>query len=323
MAATSSGLLRGVTRAGAAAADQATTFGYLAGWRLVGRLPERAAQAVFRRLADEIYRRQGAGVRRLRGNLHRVRPDLGGADLEALTHDAVRSYLRYWCESFRLPAWPVEDVVRRTRTVDEHHVRDAYAQGRGVVVPLPHMANWDWAGTWACATGMPLATVAERLRPERLYDEFVAYRSTLGMQILPLTGGDAALPRLEQWVRAGGLVCLLADRDLSRTGVEVDLCEARARLPRGPAMLARRTGAPLVPVTLHYVGKELVITFHPPVPHIQGPEGLAVMTQRVADTFTAALREHPQDWHMMQRVFVDEATPARPVGSAPSGPAAG
>src|SRR3954451_23271373 len=270
MAATSSGLLRGVTRAGAAAADQATTFGYLAGWRLVGRLPEGAAQAVFRRLADEIYRRRGAGVRRLRGNLHRVRPELDDPALDALTHEAVRSYLRYWCESFRLPVWPVEGLVRRTRTVDEHHVRDAYAQGRGVVVPLPHMGNWDWAGAWACATGMPLVTVAERLEPARLYDEFVAYRSTLGMEILPLTGGDAAFPRLEQWVRGGGLVCLLADRDLSRTGVEVDLCGARARLPRGPAMLARRTAAPLVPVTLHYVGDELVITFHPPVPHAEG-----------------------------------------------------
>ena len=318
MAAPSSPLLRGVSRAGAAAADQASTLGFLAGWRLVGRLPERGAQAVFRRLADGIYRRRGAEVRRLRGNLHRVRPELDDPALDALTHEAVRSYLRYWCESFRLPAWPVEDLVRRTRTVDEHYVRDAYAQGRGVVVPLPHMANWDWAGAWACATGMPLATVAERLRPERLYDEFVAYRSTLGMQILPLTGGDAALPRLEQWVRSGGLVCLLADRDLSRTGVEVELCGGRARLPRGPAMLARRTGAPLVPVTVHYAGGDLVITFHPPVAHAEdagggtsGGTGLTRMTQDVADVFTAALREHPQDWHMMQRIFVDEPRPAR------------
>jgi phosphatidylinositol dimannoside acyltransferase len=221
----------------------------------------------------------------------------------------VRSYLRYWCESFRLPAWPVADLVRRTRTVDEHHVRDAYAQGRGVVVALPHMGNWDWAGAWACATGMPLVTVAERLEPARLYDEFVAYRSTLGMEILPLTGGDAAFPRLEQWVRGGGLVCLLADRDLSRTSVVVELCGAPARMPRGPALLARRTGAPLVPVTLHYAGEGLTLTFHAPVPHADGDEGLRAMTQGVADAFTSALRRHPQDWHMMQRVFVDDPGP--------------
>lgn len=284
--------------------DRATTLAYLAGWRLVRLLPERWAMAVFRRVADEVHRRRGTGVRRLRGNLARVRPELDDEALDELTHEAVRSYLRYWCESFRLPAWPIDDVVRRTRTVDEHHVRDSHAAGGGVVVALPHMANWDWAGAWACATGMPLATVAERLKPERLYDEFVAYRTTLGMQILPLTGGEGALPRLETWVRGGGLVCLLADRDLSRTGVEVALCGATARIPRGPALLARRTGAPLVPVTLHYTGDDMTITFHPPIPHADGPDGLVAMTQGVADAFGAALREHPQDWHMMQRVFV-------------------
>jgi KDO2-lipid IV(A) lauroyltransferase len=301
----------GLARAAQVAADQATTFGFLSGWRAVGLLPERAAQAAFARVADEIYRRRGSGVLRLQANLQRVRPDLTGSDLDELTHAAVRSYLRYWCESFRLPAWPVDDLVARTRTIGEHHVRDAYARGRGVVVPLPHMANWDWAGAWACATGMPLSTVAERLRPERLYDEFVSYRAGLGMQILPLTGGDAALPRLEEWLRAGRLVCLLADRDLSRTGVEVQLCGAPARLPRGPAMLARRAEAPLVPVTLHYVDREMTITFHPPIAPADGPEGLVQMTQGVADAFTVALREHPQDWHMMQKVFVDDLHASR------------
>jgi lauroyl/myristoyl acyltransferase len=286
--------------------DRLTTLAFLAGWRLVGRLPERLAQWLFRLAADQVFRRNGPGVRRLRANLDRISPGLAAAELEDLTRRAVRSYLRYWCESFRLAAWPTDDLVRRTRTVDEHHVREAHAAGRGVVVPLPHLANWDWAGAWACATGMPLWTVAERLRPERLYDEFVAYRRGLGMTILPLTGGDGALPRLEQWVRSGGLVCLLGDRDLTRTGVEVELCGQRARLPRGPALLARRTGAPLVPVTLHYAGRDLTIRFHPPVPHADGDDGLRAMTQGVADAFGRALREHPEDWHMMQRVFLDE-----------------
>jgi phosphatidylinositol dimannoside acyltransferase len=303
MATLPSGLLRGAGRAAAAASDQATTFGYLSGWRLVRLLPERQAQAVFRALADQTHRRGGKSVDRLRANLRVVRPELSESDLDALTHEALRSYLRYWCESFRLPAWPIEDVVRRTRTVDEHHLRDAMATGHGAVVPLPHMANWDWAGAWACAEVSPLCTVAERLKPERLYDEFVAYRRTLGMEILPLTGGDATLPKLEAWVRGGGLVCLLADRDLSRTSVEVRLCGHAARMPRGPAVLARRTGAPLVPATLHYVGDEMTIHFHPPVPHADGDEGIVAMMQGVADVFTAGISEHPQDWHMMQRVF--------------------
>jgi lauroyl/myristoyl acyltransferase len=179
------------------------------------------------------------------------------------------------------------------------------------VVALPHMANWDWAGAWAGATGMPLVTVAERLEPQRLYDEFVAFRTTLGMEILPLTGGPPTMPRLEEWVSGGGLVCLLADRDLSRTGIEVQLCGQPARMPRGPALLARRTGAALVPATLHYAGPEMVITLHPPVEHREGDEGLAAMMQDVADSFTRELRAHPEDWHMMQRVFTADLGAAR------------
>lgn len=297
---------RGLRRAAGAAADHATALSYLSGWRAVRMLPEPAARRLFRRMADEIHRRDGRSVQRLRANLARVRPELDAAALEVLTRDGVRSYLRYWCESFRLPAWPTDDLVRRTRTVDEHFVREAYAQGRGVVVPLPHMANWDWAGAWACATGMPLMTVAERLEPARLFDAFVDYRSTLGMRILPLTGGDASMPRLEEWVRAGGLVCLLADRDLSRTSVEVELCGRPARMPSGPAVLALRTGAPFVPVTLHYVGLDMVVRMHPPIPHRDGAEGAAAMMQDVADVFTRAFREHPEDWHMMQRVFLED-----------------
>jgi KDO2-lipid IV(A) lauroyltransferase len=298
--------VRGVT-------GSATTAAYLAGWRLVRLLPERWAQALFRAIADRIHARDGRGVRVLRGNLEKVRPGLDAAALERLTRDAVRSYLRYWCESFRLPSWPLDDLVARTRTVDEHLVRDALAGGRGVVAPLPHTANWDWAGAWACAEVAPLMTVAERLEPERLYDEFVAYRAGLGMHILPLTGGDATLPQLERWVRGGGLVCLLADRDLSRTAVEVELCGHPARLPRGPAVLARRTGAPLVPVTLHYGDGTMTLTFHEPVPHAEGDAGIVTMMQGVADAFTAALRAHPEDWHMMQRVFTDTTARGRPA----------
>ena len=282
------------------ASEHTATAAYLSGWRLVRLLPERTAQATFARIADQVHRRDGRSVQRLRSNLSRVVP----ADrLEVTTHAGVRSYLRYWCESFRLPSWPTEDLVRRTRVIGEQHLRDPQSQGRGVVAVLPHMANWDWAGAWACATGMPLTTVVERLEPARLYEEFVAYRRSLGMDILPLTGDDPPFPILARRVREGRLICLLADRDLSRTSVEVTLCGDAARMPRGPALLARATGVSLVPMTLAYRGRDIELTFHEPVPHAPGTEGIVAMTQGVADAFSAAIAADPEDWHMMQRVF--------------------
>lgn len=277
-----------------------TTAAYLLGWRVVRLLPERAARRVFDVVADRLYARDGRGVRRLRGNLSRVAP---GEDLDALTREAVRSYLRYWCESFRLPSWPVDDVVARTRVLGEQYLRDPQDAGRGVLAALPHMGNWDWAGAWACGTGMPLTTVAERLEPARLYDAFVRFRSGLGMEILPLTGVEPSYPVLARRLREGRMVCLLADRDLSRTAVDVVLCGEPARMPAGPALLARDTGVDLVPVTLAYRGRELELTFHPPVEHRPGPDGAAAMMQDVADVFGAAIAADPQDWHMMQRVF--------------------
>jgi KDO2-lipid IV(A) lauroyltransferase len=302
-----SGRLRGgLRRVGSATGEQAVATGFVGGWRLVRALPEDRALRLFERAADRLHARDGRAVRQLRDNLRRVRPDLDPAALEELTHRAVRSYLRYWCESFRLPSWPLDDLVRRTRTVHEERLRAPYAEGRGVVVALPHQANWDWAGAWACGTGMPLMTVAERLRPERLFDEFVAFRTGLGMRILPLPGDQPPMPRLAEYLRQGGFVCLLADRDLSRTAVDVTLCGAAARMPAGPAVLARDTGAALVPATLRYVGRELEIHFHEEVRVAPGADGVSAATQEVADAFSVGIGAHPEDWHMMQRVFIED-----------------
>ena len=285
--------------------DEASASAYVAGWRLVRRLPERRARQLFDRIGRRIYRGDGKSVQRLRSNLQRL--GVPADRLEATVEAGVRSYLRYWCESFRLPSWPIEDVVARTRRVDEQRVREALKRG-GVVAVLPHAGNWDWAGAWACQEVAPLVSVAERLKPERLYDEFVAFRRKLGMEILPL-GAEDTWPRLHTWVEEGGLACLLADRDLSRHAVTVQLAGHAARFPSGPAQLALETGAALLPITSHYEGEEMCLVFHEEVP----PSDPATMTQGVADAFTEALRAHPEDWHMMQRVFVDDLDP-RPGG---------
>jgi lauroyl/myristoyl acyltransferase len=286
--------------------EPALTAAYSLGWATTKRLPERVAQTVFDQLGIAIYRRGGASVVRLRDNLSRAVPDATAGQLDELTRQAVRSYLRYWCETFRLPVSSREEVIERMLTVDEHYLRDAYAGGHGAIVPLPHTANWDHAGAWACLTGMPLTTVAERLEPDRLFRQFVEYRESLGMEVLALTGAESAFSTMIERLREGRLVCLVADRDLSATGIEVNLLGEPARLPRGPAALSRMTGAPLVPATLSYEPARTVLRFYPPVEVRLGRVGVAAMTQEVANAFSIGIRAHPVDWHMMQRIFVSD-----------------
>ncbi|MEU8227661.1 phosphatidylinositol mannoside acyltransferase [Kribbella sp. NPDC048915] len=281
--------------------QRAVDLTFALAWTVVRRLPERTVACLFRLAADRTFKQNGRGVRRLRGNLAAVRPEATPQELDELTKAGLRSYLRYWQEAFRLPEWSDEEIIGRVRTVNEKVLRDAYAAGQGVICALPHLANYDHAGAWAGLTGMPVSTVAERLQPESLFDRFVEYRKKLGMEVLPLTGGDHDVAAvLADRLRAGGFVCLVADRDLSERGVPVTFFGRPARMPVGPAALSLKTGAPLIPATLHYEGPELVITFH----DVVEPTDVAEMTQRCADAFARGIAEHPEDWHMLQRIFL-------------------
>ncbi len=290
---------------------------YAAGWGAVRRLPEPVAIRAFDAVADLVWWRRPGPVRQLERNLRRARPEATYDELRALSRRGMRSYLRYWCEAFRLPDWSRERVVGRVRVEGEHHLRDGVGSGRGVLAALMHMGNWDHAGAWATLTDVPVVTVAERLEPERLFARFLAYREGLGMEILPLTGGGGdLLDTLSQRLRAGRLVPLLADRDLRATGIDVELLGEPTRMPPGPAMLALRTGAALHPVSIWFEGPGLVIRFHDEVlPPESGRtrEKVIAMTQEVADEFSAAIRAHPQDWHMLQPLWLADLDPARLV----------
>ncbi|MET9699125.1 phosphatidylinositol mannoside acyltransferase [Streptomyces sp. NPDC006529] len=293
--------------------DKLTDAAFGLGWAGVKKLPEPAAAALGRTIADRAWKRHGKSVRRLEANLARVVPGAPPERLRELSRAGMRSYMRYWMESFRLPAMDKARFGEDVRLSDEQILLDGMAAGRGVIVALPHLANWDLAGAWATAHhGIPFTTVAERLKPESLYDRFVAYRESLGMEVLPHSGG-AAFGILARRLRSGGLVCLVADRDLSASGVEVDFFGATARMPAGPALLAQQTGALLVPATLWYEDAPLMRgRFHPPVPVPESgtrDEKTAAMTQAVADAFAAGIAEHPQDWHMLQRLWLDDLEP--------------
>jgi KDO2-lipid IV(A) lauroyltransferase len=289
-----------------------TAAAYAVGWALVRRLPEGLVRQLFDRIADLAVRRRGRGVRRLEANLTRV---LGPeAEVEAVLRAGMRSYLRYWCEAFRLPVMPPEHVVARTRVIGEEAFREALASGRGVVAALPHMGNWDLAGAWAVLTGAPFTTVAERLEPESLFRRFVEFRESIGMQVIPLTGGEhPPFELLRDRLRAGGFLALLADRDLTAAGVPVDFFGGTSKVPAGPAALAVDTGATLFPVTLWYEGTTHVIRFHPPLARPTSgsrDEQIRELAQQLADGFAEGIAAHPQDWHMLQRIWVEPGVPS-------------
>jgi KDO2-lipid IV(A) lauroyltransferase len=284
-------------------------LGFAAGWRLVQGMPEPMARAAFRAAADVAYRRRGAGVRRLEANLRQVvGPDLPGRQLDRLVRDGLHSYARYWLEAFRLPSRTPEQVLRGFRLEGEERLGAAVAAGTGAVVALPHSGNWDAAGAWVAAKGWQLTTVAERLRPERLYERFLAYRQGLGMRIIPIRGGERPpLEVLADCLGRSDVVALLADRDLSARGIEVSFFGGRTRMPPGPAILALRTGAPLFVVSMWYEPDAACGRLHGPVPLPEaGPldQRVRVLTQRVADRLAAGIAEHPTDWHMLQRLWL-------------------
>ncbi|MEW2496471.1 phosphatidylinositol mannoside acyltransferase [Streptomyces nodosus] len=288
---------------------------YGLGWSAVKTLPEPVATRLGRTVADLAWKRRGKGVLRLESNYARVVPGASPERLAELSRAGMRSYLRYWMESFRLPAWSADRVRNGFEAKDIHHLTDGLASGRGVVLALPHLANWDLAGAWVTtALETPFTTVAERLRPESLYDRFVAYREGLGMEVLPHTGGSA-FGTLARRLRDGGLVCLVADRDLSSSGVEVSFFGETARMPAGPALLAQQTGALLLPVTLWYDDSPVMRgRVHPPVEVPQSgtrAEQTSLMTQALADAFAQGIAEHPEDWHMLQRLWLDDLDPAK------------
>ncbi len=300
-----------------------TGLAYQLGWRLICRVPESWAHWAFTTVADIAWRRQGPSVQVLEANLHRVLaysqggPDVDGKELRTLSRATLRSYARYWLEVFRLPAIPIERLVAGMHIAPEGEA-ELFANlkaARGAVIALPHMGNFEQAGAWVVARGAgSFTTVMERLKPESLYEAFVRFREGLGMEVLPLTGGPHPFGVLAQRLRAGRLVCLVSDRDLTDSGVEVELLGEKARIAAGPAALAVQTGAALMPAATWFEGDEWAAHIYEEIPVPASgtrAEKVAEMSQQLARVFSDAIAEHPQDWHMLQRVFTADLDPAR------------
>lgn len=285
--------------------ENLTAYLYFAGWRVVRWLPESAAYNLAYWISDILVKRNGKSVQRLRSNLARTQPGITTLNLDLLVIDAMRSYMRYWCDTFRLPDWNDQRILETTTVTNEHLLTDAIAAKTGVVVAVPHAGNWDHAGAYFCAKGIRLVTVAERLKPEKLFLKFLAYRQAMGMEVLPLDG--RVLNTLEERLNEGALVALVSDRDLSRSGIEIEFFGGPARMPAGPALLALRTKAPLITAFVSYTDSGVHIEFRNIFLPSTGDERSKVqeIVQMTAKNFEAGISESPEDWHMLQRIWVD------------------
>jgi len=285
--------------------EKVSAKAYFIAWAIVRWLPERFAYSFFYFGARILARRKPKSVRRLGSNLAMVVGFKTESEMNILLLKALNSYMRYWCDTFRFPDWSKERIRKTVTVRNEHLLMDAIKAGTGVIVSLPHAGNWDHAGAYFCGKGVPLVTVAERLKPEALFLKFLEYRQSIGMEVLALDG--RSLATLAQRLRSGALVALVADRDLSRNGITVDFFGAPARMPAGPALLAINTGAPLITAFVSYTDSGIHIDFNPIAVPLVGSrdEKISLMVQECADSFAEGIARAPYDWHMLQRIWVD------------------
>jgi len=291
---------------------------YLFAWKFIGILPEKIAYALASFVADFVFKKNSKGVKRLRSNYKRVKPEisdkelnhltkLGMRELNHLTKLGMRSYLRYWFDTFRLNKWSKNRIIETTYVIRENLLRDPIALKKGCIVALPHAGNWDHAAAYFCSTGITLTAVVEKLKPEAIFRKFLDYRSSIGIE--PISHKEKTIPILLERLRSGKLVALVADRDMSRSGVEVDFLGGVAKMPSGPAILAIESGAPLLTAYIRYLDKGIEITFDETIKlPVSGTkeEQIKIVTQSIANNFAKRIKDSPVDWHMLQRIWIDE-----------------
>jgi KDO2-lipid IV(A) lauroyltransferase len=280
---------------------------YLFAWKLIALLPEISAYKLADYVSDRIYKKNGKGIKRLRSNYGRVMPEYSSQKLEELTKLGMRSYLRYWFDTFRLSKWSKKRIISTTQVIRENLLRDPIQSKQGCIVALPHAGNWDHAAAYFCSTGITLTAVVEKLKPEAIFKKFLAYRESIGIEAI--SHKEKTIPILTERLQAGKLIALVADRDMSRNGIEVNFFGKTSKMPSGPAILAIKTGAPLITAYVRYTQGGIEIIFDEtlkPTNSGSEEEQIKIITQSMADNFAKRIKENPVDWHMLQRIWVDE-----------------
>jgi KDO2-lipid IV(A) lauroyltransferase len=301
--------------------SQSATRRWLVAWKLVRRLPATLAFALGG-FGGRVFHRLDRGRREaLTANLAQVLgPSSSRREVERAARQGFASYGRYWVEAFRLEDLSAAEIRERLRIEGRHHIDTALAAGRGAIFASPHIGNWDAGGAWLAASGYPATAVVERLRPAELYERFAGYRRALGLELLPLDDGGETLRGVIRALRANRLACLVCDRDLTGGGLEVQLFGARAVMPGGPATVALKTGAPLLPCSVYHDRRpgHWRAVVHPPLePEVTGDtrKDVLALTQRLAGEFEGLIAADPVQWHVLSPYFTEGS--GEPQGGAP------
>ena len=213
--------------------------------------------------------------------------------------------MRYWCDTFRIQNWSVDRIQSTVTTSNEDLLIGPMKRGEGVVIALPHSGNWDHAGAYFCSLGIPLVTVAERLKPEALFQKFLQHRESMGFEVLALDSRSFAT--LVKRAREKRLIALVADRDLSQSGINVNFFNFPARMPAGPAVLHIKTGIAVVVAHVSYTAKGIHIEFEAADIPATGSdeERIQAGIQNIAHLYEKGISRRPEDWHMLQRIWID------------------
>lgn len=275
---------------------------YRAGAAVAKRMPEGVSLALATAAGHAAAFRASERRRMLRRHLRRVLgPDAPDAEVRRQAARAMAAYARYWVDTFRVPSLSPGALERGLAFTGREHIEAGLAAGRGVVLALPHLGGWEHAGAYVASMGDPITVVVEELRPPEVFQWFAGLRRAMGMTVVAADARAGAAVALA--LKANQVVCLLCDRDLTGTGVPVDFFGERTTLPGGPATMALRTGAPLVPIAVYASGRHHEAVLRPPLDTARRTTfraDVARITQDLAHELEVLIRRAPDQWHLLQ-----------------------
>jgi len=283
-------------------------WGYNTGWSLLRFVPEKLGRKLFSFIAIRVYQGNKKSVQQLRANLKQVTRSTG-IELEKLVNAGVQSYFKYWYEAFVLSNWSGEKINQIFTMTNKEKLDEILRTEEKVVLVLPHMGNWDAAAYWFSNNYGDLTTVAEKLAPVKLYEKFIKFRNKLGVEVIPLERNGDVFHKLLARLNQNIVVALLADRDISKTGIQINFFNNVAAMPAGPAALAYATGAVVVPIKVYNGDKNQICAEVQDVlranSNLAKADAIKELTQKMAISFEKMINQQPTDWHLMQRIWID------------------